>query len=333
MSETLVVAPASPGGWLAEHQRSLCDGASALSTFQGLISDEIVLPQSAATDPDPLRMVMAATGFVEALHNQAYFIPGEFASEALWSFYAHEYLAQAAVGGHAQYYTNRGADEAATRCASAGLRAMGAERHHQLFEMMMRLMQEPPKVAQKLARQMKYRDVVAAMRGLDVRLETLEANDSLTARHKAWLRGLRKTNVVTDEDLNRHLNRIAGSNRLYQQRRTEAERLRARRELQEPEFQAAKALCEMAGLRFHGLARGGFTPMRAVWPEGPNKVAYAFRVDTHRGPRAACFYEQGSLRKRRLAVLIERGEALPVGSLSMSKRDYAGIVPRVARAK
>ncbi len=333
MGVTFAAAPAVRGGWLEERQRALCGGASALSTFQGLISDEIVLPQSAATDPDPLRLVMAATGFVEALHNQAFFIPGEFAPEALCSFYAHEYLAQASVGGHAQYFTNRGEDEVATRCVAAALRAMGAERHYDLFELMLRLMREPPKAARKLARKMKCGDVAAALRALDTRLAALEAKEPLTARHKAWLRSLRKVNVVADADLNLHLNRIAGVNRLFQQRRTEADRLRAQRERRDPEFRAAKALCDMAGVRFMGLARGGFTPMRVIWPEGPNRPAYAFRVDTHRGPRAACFYEDGVLRKRRLAVLIERGGALPVGSLKLSREDYAAIVPRQPKGR
>lgn len=333
MSETLAVVPATPGGWLAERQRAQCDGASALSTFQGLLSDEIVLPQSAATDPDPLRLVMASTGFVEALHNQAYFIPGEFASEALWSFYAHEYLAQASVGGHAQYFINRGDDEIALRSVLAALKGMSADRHYEVFDLMLRLMREPPKAAKKLAKRMKCRDVAAAMRALDTRLAALEAKEPLTARHKAWLRSLRKVRVVPDGELNANLNRIAGANRLYQQRRTEADRLRAQRERHDPDFRAAKALCDMAGLRFLGLARGGFTPMRAVWPQGPNRRAFAFRVDTHRGPRAACFYEQGALRKRRLAVLIERGEALPVGSLSISREDYVAIVPRTPKGK
>src|SRR5262245_5539406 len=101
------VAPAieapEPGGWLAESQRKHCAGASPLRTYQGLLNDEIMLPESAIANPDPRQTVVACNALVEALQDQAFFIPGEYAPEMLWGYYAYDYITQAKAGGHAQY--------------------------------------------------------------------------------------------------------------------------------------------------------------------------------------------------------------------------------------
>jgi hypothetical protein len=68
--------------------------------------------------------------------------------------------------------------------------------------------------------------------------------------------------------------------------------------------------------------------MRSLWPEGPNHAAFAFRVETSGGARVALFYSEGGIFKRRLAVLIEPGVSLPLGSLTLTRAEYAAIVPR-----
>jgi hypothetical protein len=332
MSETNIAAPAvEPGGWLGEHQRAHCAGGSAMKTYQGLISDEIVLPQSVADNSDPLQMVLAASAFTDAMQNQAYFIAGEFAPEAMWSYYAHDYLMGAKAGGHAKYFASRGHDEVALRCCASALKSMLADPHLEVFNLMVRLKRAAPSAARKIAAQKGHRTVAAAIRDLDRRLEELEQVEPLTPRHKTWLKSLRKLKVVPDAEINQHLNRIAGVNPLRLARRDEAARSRAQHERDDPTYKAAKALCEMAGLQFTGLRPGGFAPMRTLWPEGPERAAFMFRVETDRGPRGAAFYTEGGLVKRRLAVLLEHGNALPIGSLTLSRRDYERIVPTVRR--
>jgi hypothetical protein len=319
-----------PGGWLAEYQRAHCTGASPLQTYQGLIADEIIMPESAAKNDDPRQLILACNAWVEALQEQALFIPGEFAPEALWSFYAHDYLTQAKAGGHAQYFAARGGDELALRCAQAGLKSMLADPHLELFNVMLKLRRGSRKAARKLMAERRYRNMAAAWRDLDAKLVALEQEEPLTPRQKIWLKSLRKLKIVADGEMNQHLNRIGGMNRLYQHRRQEAATLRAQHERDDPAYKAARSLCEMAGLRFTGLHMGAFAPMQQTWPEGPDRPGFAFRVDTDRGPRAALFYIEGGLFKKRLAVLIEHGNPLPVGSLTLSRGEYDAIVP-VAR--
>ncbi len=325
------VAPAieapEPGGWLAEYQRAHCTGASPLKTYQGLLVDEIVLPESAAAHADPIQLVLACNAWVEALREQAFFIPGEFAPEALTSFYVHDYLTQAKAGGHAQYFAARGGDDLALRCAQAGLKSMIADPHLELFNTMIRLRRGNRKAVRKLMAERRYRNMAAAWRDLDKRLSELEEKEPLTARHKMWLKSLRKLKIAPDAEMSQHLNRVGGSNRLYQHRRQEAAQLRAEHERDDPTYKAARTLCEMAGLRFAGLHTGVFAPMQQSWPEGPDRVAFTHRVDTDRGPRAALFYVEGGLFRKRLAVLIEHGNPLPVGSLTLSPSEYSEIVP------
>jgi len=318
-----------PGGWLAELQRSRCAGRTPLDVYQGLVADEIVLPDTSVNHADPVHTVLACSAWAEAMLEQAHFIPGEFAPEALWSYYANDYLTQAKAGGHAQYFAARGQNEIALRCCSSALKSMLADPHFEIFDLMVRLKKSNRQTAQKLAKQKGYRDATAALRDLDKRLADVEAKEPLLARHKTWLKSLRKLKVVPDAEMSQHLNRIATSNRLFQQRRQEAARIRAEHEKSDPIYVSAKALCEMAGLRFAGLHTGMFAAMQSIWPEGPNRPAFIFRIETDRGPRGAAYYVEGGLFKKRLAVLIEHNNSLPVGSLTLSKSDYDAIVPHV----
>jgi hypothetical protein len=317
-----------PGGWLAGHQRANCRGSSALDTYQGVLSDEIVLPQVAADDADPLQLVLATEAFADALLNQACFIPGEFAPEALWSFRVYEYWSQVRAGGHEQYFANRGRDEIALRCCRAGLKSMLADPHLEIFDLLVSLKQADARAAGKLAAQAGYKSVATALRDLDRRFAELEDKEPLTPRHKMWLKSLRKVKLVPLEEMDQHLNRIASANRLWRQRKQETEFLRAVAERDDPVHRAAHELCETAGLRFAGVRAGGFTPLRAVWPEGPKLNAYACRVETERGPRTALFYVEGGMfNRRRVACLIEQGSPEPLASISMAPAQYADIVP------
>lgn len=321
-----VVAPA-PGGWLAEHQRANCDGATSLTSYQGLLFDEIVLPQGDAEHTDPARLVGACSEWADAVLNQAFLIPGEFAPEALWSYYANDYLTQARAGGHAHYFATRGTDELAIKCCSAGLKSMLADPHLELYELMVRLHRSTPKAARKLAVQKGYRNAQAALRDLDKKLAELEQQEPLTPRHKTWLKSLRKVKFGSDADVTQLLNQAAANNPLRGARQNELARVRSEEQSTDPGFRAAAQLCEMAGLRMSSLRRGGFIEMRKLWPEGPDGAGVAFRVETDQGSRAALFYTTGGLFKRRLAVLIEQGNALPLGSLSLSKQEYEAIAP------
>lgn len=324
MSEEVL---AEPGGWLAEHQRANCSGASGLTTYQGLIADEIVLPQGAADAKDPARLVLACDGFVDAMLNHAHLIAGEFAPEALWSFYAHDYINQARGGGHERYWAIRGGDPVALRACASALKSMLADPHLNVFNLMLKLKRAKPRDAQRIAKQAGYSSVKAALRDLDKRLNDLEQKEPLAPRHKVWLQSFRKLTVAPDAELSTHVRRIASANPLFQRRREEAAQARAERQRSDPGYQAVQSLCEMAGLRLAGLGAGAFTPMREVWAEGPDVGGFGYRVETDAGVRFALFYAEGGFVKRYLAVLIEPGQNLPVGSLRLDKRGYAAIVP------
>jgi hypothetical protein len=325
MTETLVVA--EPGGWLAEYQRAHCAGDSALSTYQGLLADEIVLPQSAAENSDPAVLVFACNAWAEAMQNQVMLIAGEYAPEATWSYYVHDYLSQAMAGGHAQYFAVRGADELALKCAGAGLKSMLADPHLKLFNLMVRLRRLPRPAAQKLAKQNGYSSIAIAFRELDKELHALEAREPLAPRQKTWLKSLRKLKLAPDAEMSSHLMRIAQLNPLRARRLEEAARARAEHERTDPSYKTVRALCEMAGVQFNGLGKGAFAEMRSIWPEGPQRSAYLLRTETERGALWAAFYVEAGLFKRRLAVLIEPARALPLASSKLSAGEYATIVP------
>lgn len=325
-----VEAIEQPVPWIVQYQRAHCSGATPLTAFQGLLCDEIILPQSAADHDDPAQIVLATDAWVDALTQQACFLPGEFAQEALWSFYARDYFVQASAGGHAQYYANRGGDEVALHCASAALKSMLADPHLELLSLLLRLKRAKPAVARRLAAEKGYRSAKAALKDLDARFAALEAKEPLTPRHKAWLKSLRKVRLAPDAEMTAHLQRVAKSNPLLPRRKAESERLRAEALRASPPFRAVKALCDMAALTITNFRPMGFAPMRSVWPDGPDVRAFVYQAQTDKGPRAAVFYREGRLFKRHLSALVVQGGGLPVGSLSLTASEYEEIVPKEA---
>jgi len=299
-----------------------------MTTFQGLLADEVLIPMSAAEAPDPTVMVRAANEFAHAMQTLAFYLPGEFAPEAMWSLHAHEYVTQVKQGGHAQYLANRGGDELALKCAAAGLKSMVADPHYDVFTLMQRLRSPDRRAVRKLLAQKRYRNMAAAIRDLDQQFAKVEADEPLAPRHRTWLRSLRKLKLTPDDDMRRVLQSLAEVNPLRNARREQTARLHAEHERDDPVYRAIRSLCDMAGLRFAGLGEGGQTQMRATWPEGPDKRAYGWRVDTDRGPRAALFYREGAIFKKHLAVLMEQNGALPLGSLSLSRSEFNAIVPK-----
>jgi hypothetical protein len=331
MSETSESVVVEPGGWLAEFQRGHCAGDSALSTYQGLVADEIVLPQSAADHEDPAQLVMAASAWTDAMLEQLLYIHGEFAHEASYSYFVQDYLAQAKAGGHGPYYALRGRNDVAIKCVAQGLKSMLANPHLDLFNLMVRLNRLPRPGARKLAQQKGYRDAATALRDLDNQLAELEAREPLMPRHKTWLRSLRKVTVAPDEEMTKHLGRLVANNQLRTRRKAEFDAIRAESERTDPAYVAGRALCEMAGLRFAGLKALGAVKLRDIWPEGPDKSGAGLRIDTDRGAKIALFYLEGGLFAKRLAVLIERGNPLPLGSLSPERYEFEAIAPNLKK--
>jgi hypothetical protein len=324
MTETATLEPAP--SWLAEVQRERCAGGSPLATFQGQLVDEIVLPQSAADHADQTTLARAVDALADALLKQVQLIPGEFAPEILMSRYARDYVEIAKSVGHQRYLAARGGDDIAIKCAGAGLKSMIADPHLQIFNLVLRLKRAKPGMARKIAAQSGFRSVDAAFKAMDKRLIELEQKEPLAPRQRAWLNSLRKVKLVADAEMTPALVRFARTNPLFEQRRAESERVRIEREANDPAFQAARRLCEMAGLNFVGIEVIGETNMRAVWSEGPDKSAYQWRIETDRGARNALFYIEGGLFKRRLAVLLDEGAALPLGSLTLSSGEYEAVL-------
>jgi hypothetical protein len=292
------------------------------------VADELVLPVSAVESADPARMVLATRSLTELLVNEAQLIPGEFALEALTSYYAHDYVALASATGHAHYFVKRAKEPIALLSARAGLKSMLADQHLAIFDLMLRLRRAEAKEARRVAKESGYKNPAAALRDLDARLTSVEGSEPLMPRHNAWLTSLPKLVVVADGDVSGYVARAAARNPLLASRREEVARVRAAFERLDPSHAAVRALCEMAGLDCLRLREAGFVAMREVWPEGPNHRAFRIDVETDRGPLPALFYVEGGIFKRRLAVLIEEGGVLPLGSLTLSRRDYQAITPQ-----
>lgn len=329
--EAAVVAES--GGVIGEIVRSRCNGAGALTTFQGLLCDEIVLRQSAMEAPEPEALVRAADDFAQWMQNEALYLPGEFAVEALFSYYVHDYVAQARHSGHAHYVALRGNDQVALKSAAAGLKSMLADPHLAVFNAAIQLATLGPKPLRKLLRQRRWRNAAAGFAALDAELASLEAREPLTPRQRAWLRSLRKVRTAPDAELANAWQALAAANPLRERRRIERDRLQAEREKDDPLYRALRALCDMAGLRFERVEAPLAAPMRSIWPEGPDRRALIYRIETDRGRRVAAFYREGALFKRHLAVLMEEGGALPLGSLSLSRAEYAAIAPEPKRRR
>lgn len=332
MSEPGLTAP-EPGGMLAQMQRARLNGDSALTTFQGMRFDEIIIPRAQAEAEDAAVFVAAVDAYAATMMDELHFLPGEFAQEAAFSYYASDYVAAALAGGHAEYWANRRADPIAVRCAAQGLKSMLADPYGEQIETLAKLMSADRKLVRRTLKQKRWRNRAAALRVLDSTLKALTAAEPLAPRQRTWLKSLRKLRAVDPVEEPAYRSAFETANPLRARRQVEADRLRAEREKSDPTYRAVRALTDMAGLRFFSLGDGRAGPMRAIWPEGPERRAFVRRVSTDHGDRAAVFYREGVIFKRYLSVLLKEGEALPLGSLTMTRQQYAAIVPEYARAK
>jgi hypothetical protein len=226
-----------------------------------------------------------------------------------------------------QYFMNRGEDDLALKLAGFGLKSMIADPHLALFTQFVKLKRLAPREARKLAAKAGFRSVDAALRDLDRRLSELEESEPLRARHKMWVKSLRKVRVVPDEEWRENIARIAAANPLKASRRAERERAQAELQVRDPLYGSVRALCDMAGVRFTSLNVLGVEPMRVLWPEGPNRRGFCVEAETDKGPRHALFFVDGGVFKTRRAVLIQAGQALPQADLTLTGGDYAEIVP------
>ena len=314
--------PPPPPPWIEQYQREHLTGVSALTTFQGLISDELILPRGAVEAKDPVVLAEASVAFVNSMRDEAQLLPGEFAQEALWSFHAMDYVTQATQSGHVHYFAHHGDDDLGMKLAQFGLKSMVADPQLALFTEFVKLQRLDPRDAKKAAVKAGFRDVKAQIADIDRRLNELEQADPIKARHKIWLKSLRKVRVVPDEEWRAALSRVATSNPLNAQRRAERERVQAENLARDPAFQLAKSLCEQEGGAITRFAAIGRTDIRSIWPEGPKLEATAWQVTTNRGPRTALVYEQGGFSKKRQAVLIEPGAPLPTGSATLTQAEF-----------
>jgi hypothetical protein len=319
--------PPPPPPWIDQYQRANLSGESALTTFQGLIVDELIVPRGALEANDPAVAAEASIAFVNSMQDEALFLPGEFAQEALWSYFALDYVTKVAQGGHVQYFQSRGDDDLALKLAQFGLKSMIADPHLALFTQFIKLQRAEPKEARKAALRAGYRSVDAAIRDFDRQLSELEKNEPIRARHKIWLKSLRKVRIVPDAEWREAIMRAASANPLTERRRVERDMVRAERAAADPLFQSLATMCDMAGLRFINAREPSLTALRQDWPQGPNnRQALSIPVATDHGPRQALFFADGGWFKKHRGVLIEPGQALPIADLTLSAQDYAALL-------
>lgn len=330
MSDVGLSTP-EPGGMVAQLQRRRLKGDSALSTFQGMRFDEIVILRANAEAIDASAFVAAVNAYAVLMMREFHFLPGEFAQEAAYSYHATDYVAAALAGGHAAYWANRRDDPVAIHCASFGLKGMLADPYHEVISTFTRLMSLDQKSLQRLLKQKRWRNVAAGLRALDEKLSDLAATEPLAPRQRTWLKSLRKIRLVEPHEMDAYRSAFETANPLRARRALESAKVRAEREQIDPTYRSVRALTDMAGLQFVELNDGRAAPMREVWPEGPERPAFIRPVVTDRGQRAAVFYRERVLFKRYLAVLLEQGAALPSGSLTLDRETYETIVPPYAR--
>ncbi|HRE44868.1 MAG TPA: hypothetical protein PKY87_12995 [Terricaulis sp.] len=324
-----LAAASEPGGYLAEVQRRRCAGDSALTTFQGLRVDAIIVRADAVASPEAL--IAEVSGFADAMLHEAQLLPGEFAAEAVGSFYARDYLAQALSGGHAQYWANRSGDALAMLCAAQALKSMGADAYHEVLATLARLMTPDAKARRTVLKQKRWRNVAAGLRALDDKVRDLAVSAPLAPLHAEWLRRLPSLRALGEDEARAACAAYAAANPLAVRRRDETDARKAERERSDPTHSAVRALTDMARLRFLKLGDGAAAGMRTIWPEGPERRGFVRWVQTDQGPCAAVFYKEGRVFRRYLAVLLEQNGVLPLGSLRLTRAMYEAIAPAYAR--
>ena len=130
----------------------------------------------------------ATIDYSRVLEDQAFFIPGEYALEALTGRWAIHYIEETRAGGHLSYGLATHWDDLKVRAAMAGLRSMGADPYMALLKEMKHLVDDPK-------RGKKYRAGYGAVLKGIARFNTndfwalLEYENALPWESSAWSAG------------------------------------------------------------------------------------------------------------------------------------------------
>lgn len=235
---------------------------------------ELVLPQDAATSPDPYALIQCNIDFINHLLQNASFTPAQIIPEPYWSYQVDYYLCQVKNGGHVQYLHNSRITtpqmKPAIESAQRGLAAMGAADFAEIYEDLLKIVSQEPIDE-------------AAIDSLDDRFWKLDVN-GMNKKNREFLLTLPSLRLVPTETWIAELEKLARLNPQFEERANEIRYERAQQEANDPFLKIANNLCREAQRDFVH-----FAGRRRCKLDG--KTAMGIYMLTDKGPAVMMAFE------------------------------------------
>jgi hypothetical protein len=222
------------------------------------IVESILIDESELQSAEPFAVFEAVQNFAHWAVSEALLMPGEFPPAALFLANIDFYSAQVANGGHWQFAHNSRMDHAMMTRISNGLHLIGAREHFAIFSEFMNFMAAHPDLT-TAALKGDYSQLPNDIKALDRRFEP----DEVYVLGEAWVRSLHTFKPLPAADLARAKAGILARPD-YAERQAKARAAREAAEAADAKLVAAKALCAMYGLTFHGFTAGEYISGRDI---------------------------------------------------------------------
>lgn len=215
-------------------------------------SESVVVSLGSFESEDPSALIESNIAFLNALFGE-YVAHDEVAPEALHSYYVDYYLAQVENGGFSQFVYNTGWDAFIVGHVRAGLQAMGASGHIELFERGAAIVDRFDAAALQAYFESGYfgdneeRDVLD---DTNAAFCALNERENLTTVNARWLRSLPSLYVMTDTEMAQELRLRAAA------MPDRDERIATARAAEPRWLQLIRALCTEAGQEFSRVTGG-----------------------------------------------------------------------------
>lgn len=173
----------------------------------------ILVPRSAfdARNEEPAKLVGAVVDYVNFLTQQARYQRAEICEAAMWAYHTDFYLAQVNNGGHEQFILNsRRLLDVVLADVLFGLKSMNAKEHLMLARRMSQWVLEHEDALH--GQSPLPTDGLDPLVDLDQPFFALESLQPMVAKNAAWLATHPALRVVSDEDLDGELEKIAAAN-------------------------------------------------------------------------------------------------------------------------
>ncbi|HEU4881922.1 MAG TPA: hypothetical protein VFT45_06750 [Longimicrobium sp.] len=246
---------------------------------QGLLAPEIWVTRAELRSRNPDTLPEAVNRFYQWCIREAWLVREEVQPHAGMIYHSSYYLGEIYNGGHGQFAGNTGMKPEVLDDVEAGLERLGLTEIHAIFRRFRHTLEADPALKRKVMEGYGFGDVPDVVRDIDDAFERSGEPKLFQSRAASWLKQAPTVVALSPREIRARQAAILASNRLLDQRRSQARAQASRRSPREVVVDAFLRLWDKTGLRWpgeHVLVRA-----RRQMAARPRGMEAGGRIDRH----------------------------------------------------